>query len=384
MSAQASAGSQPERVLETFLDLVRIPSPSGQEGAVAAYISSRLEDLGLHVEEDDAAGVARAGSGNLLVEVPGTGALPAGSGVPLLLCAHMDTVAVDGPIEPVVTDGVVRTAGDTILGADDKAAVAALLTLLADLVVQPPAVDVEVLFTVCEEVGLRGAKAFDLSRCRAQAGFVLDSSGPLGEIIVGAPTQRTLTAEFHGVAAHAGIEPEAGRSAVVAAARAVAAMRLGRLDDCTTANVGVISGGAATNIVPDRCTVRAEARSRDPQALGSQIAHMMEALNVAAAEVGVDVVVDVAEEYEGFTLASDSLPARLAAAAIRQIGREPHFAATGGGSDVNVFNARGLPSVNLSAGFERIHSSNEYIPVDALVEAYRLVHELVRAAAATS
>ncbi len=371
MSAAVSA----EELLDGFLELVRIPSPAGEERALADHLLARLRDLGLDPVEDDAAGPARAGSGNVFVRVEG-----AGDGLPILLCAHIDTVHVAGRIEPVVEDGIVRSAGDTILGADDKVAVNALMALLADLAADPPAGDVEVLFTVCEEVGLRGAKAFNLTPCRARAGFVLDSSGPLREVIIAAPASRSITAEFRGAAAHAGIEPELGRSAVLAASRAISAMRLGRLDEQTTANVGIVEGGVATNIVPEHCVLRGEARSRDPERLADQVAHMLETINVAAAEVGVDVVVDVVEDYEAFSLSKRALAPRLAAEALRAQGIEPRFVGTGGGSDVNVFNARGLPSVNLSAGYERVHSTEEHVPVQSLVETYRMVHGLARAA----
>jgi len=203
---------------------------------------------------------------------------------------------------------------------------------------------VEVLFTTCEEVGLRGAKVFDSSGLAAQAGFVFDSSGPLGRIITAAPTQKTLVADFKGVAAHAGIEPQKGRSAVVAAARAVAAMTLGRIDEATTANVGLISGGVATNIVPEHCRVEAEARSREPARLSAQIADMLAAVNEAATLVGVDVVTSVVEEYAAFDIEPEALPVRLAWRALEAVGLEPSLGATGGGSDVNVSTPRVCPA----------------------------------------
>ncbi len=364
-------------LLDLFLELVGIASPSGQERLLADHVVQRLSACGLSAEEDDAAATARAGSGNLLVRVPGRG-----DGLPILLCAHLDTVAVDGAVEPVVENGVIRTKGETILGGDDKVAMTAMIALLQDLAQEPPEGTVEVLFTVCEEVGLRGAHAFDCSRLEARAGFVLDSSGPLGAVIVAAPSQRKLTAEFRGTAAHAGLEPERGHSAILAASRAISSMKLGRVDELTTANVGIIGGGVATNIVPEHCRLSGEARSRDPQRLAAQLQHMIDAVHLAAAEVGVDVVVEIAADYEGFDLPSDSLPASLAGAALRAQGIEPRFIGAGGGSDANVFNARGLPSVNLSAGFERVHSPHEYLPVERLTEAYLLVSGLVAAAGA--
>jgi tripeptide aminopeptidase len=367
-----------EQLLDLFLRLVRTPSPSGSERAVADLVLEHLRAAGLQPVEDDSAAQTGAGSGCIHVAVPGSG-----RGTPVLLCAHMDTVAVAGTITPVVKDGAVHSDGSTILGADDKTAVAVLLALLADLAAEPPAARVEVLFTTCEEIGLRGAKAFDLARTQAIAGFVLDSSGPLGDVIVSAPAQRMVTAEFHGVAAHAGIEPERGRSAIVAAAHAIAGMRLGRIDDVTTANVGIIRGGAATNIVPEHCVVEGEARSRDVARLAAQVQHMLDAIALGATEAGVDVTTSVQQEYESFSLAEDALPARIAAEALQSVGSEPRFVGTGGGSDVNVFNARGLPSVNLSAGYEKVHTPAEFMPLDRLGQAYHLAHALVIAASRT-
>ena len=241
-----------------FVELLRIPSPSGEEGAVADAVKRFAAGAGLQCAEDDSAARTGLGSGNLIVRVPGRG-----EGTPIALCAHLDTVPLPHAPEVIVENGVVRSDGETILGADDKAGVAALLLVARDLAVEPPAADVEIVITAGEEIGLQGAKALDLSLLRAGAAFVIDSEGAPGTIIASAPTLKAVDAVFSGVAAHAGIEPQAGRSAVVAAARAVAAMRLGRIDDETTANVGVVKGGSAVNVVPERCEVRAEARSRD-------------------------------------------------------------------------------------------------------------------------
>ena len=220
-----------------------------------------------------------------------------------------------------------------------------------------------------------------MSSLAAKAGFVFDSSGPPGRIITAAPAHKSLVAEFKGVAAHAGIEPRKGRSAVVAAARAVAAMHLGQIDEATTANVGIMSGGVATNIVPEHCRLEAEARSLEPARLGAQIADMLAAINEAATLVGVDVTTSVVEEYAAFDLDPETLPVRIAWRALQAVGVEPRLGATGGGSDVNVFNARGLPSVNLDIGFEDVHTSAERMPVDRLLLGYRLVRALVDAAA---
>lgn len=360
-----------------FVRLAETPSPSGQERAVADVIAAEVRALGLKIGEDGSAPRTGAGAGNLIVRVPGRGA-----GTPIALVAHMDTVPVDGEVRVRLENGVARSAGDTILGADDKAAVAALLALLRDLAAEPPAADVELVITASEEVGLRGAKELDLGALGAKAAFVFDSEGPVGTVVVSAPTLSLFSAEFHGRAAHAGIEPEKGRSAVVAAARAVAAMPLGRLDAETTANVGVVTGGSATNVVAERCRIKGEARSRDRDKLAAQLERMIEAVNVAAAETGVDVTVTVEEDFGGFDLSRGDLPVRLAAAALADVGLEPAYIGTGGGADTNVFNARGLPAVNLGVGFENVHSAQESIVLERLAQLYALAHALVRAAGA--
>ncbi len=311
------------------------------------------------------------------MRVPGRG-----EGTPIALCAHLDTVPLPHAPSVIVENGVVRSDGSTILGADDKAAVAALLMLTRDLAQEPPVADVEIVLTAGEEVGLQGAKALDPALLRAAAVFVLDSEGAPGTIIVSAPTLKAVDAVFTGVAAHAGIEPQAGRSAVVAAARAVAAMELGRIDDETTANVGIIRGGSAVNVVPERCEVSAETRSRDLAKVTAQVEAMIAALQLAAAEVGVDVDIDVHEDFRGYAHDQDSPAMRVAAAAIADIGLEPRPVGGGGGSDANVFNARGLPAVTLGVGFEHVHSSQERMSLDRLGQLYELAHALVRAAGA--
>jgi len=360
-----------------FVRLAETPSPSGRERGVADLITAELRACGVDVSEDDSAPRTGAAAGNLVARIPGRGA-----GTPVALCAHMDTVPVEGEVRVRIADGVARSAGDTILGADDKAAVAALVALARDLAAEPPAAGVELVFTTSEEVGLRGAKELDVSALRAEAAFVFDSEGPVGTVVLTAPSLSLFTADFHGRAAHAGIEPEKGRSAVVAAARAVAAMPLGRIDERTTANVGVITGGSATNVVPERCRLEGEARSRDRDALAAQLERMIEAVNVAAAEAGVDVSVTVEDDFVGFTLTAGDTAVALAAAALAAIGVEPVYIGTGGGSDANVFNLRGLPAVNLGVGFEDVHSVRESIALARLEQVYELAHALVRAAGA--
>jgi len=367
-----------DELRDLFVRLAGIRSPSLEEREMADAVKDFVRGVGLEAFEDASAALTGGGCGNLIVRLPGRG-----EGTPIALCAHLDTVPLDRPPTVIVENGAVRTDGETILGADDKAAVAALLLVLRDLAQEPPAADVEFVFTAGEEIGLQGAKALDPASVAAAAVFVFDSEGEPGTLIAAAPSVKAIAAEFRGVAAHAGIEPQRGRSAIVAAARALAAMDLGRIDDETTANAGLIEGGSAVNVVAERCVVRAEARSRDEQKLAAQVAGMVEAITVAAAETGVDVEIDIEEHYRGYAHAADALPLRIADAALADAGLEARHVGSGGGSDANVFNARGLPSLTLGVGFERVHSPHECIRLERLEQLYRLGHALVRAAGRT-
>jgi len=346
-------------VAELFVELARVPSPPGQERAVADQVVEYLRSLALSVDEDDAGARIDSTIGNLLCRIESTG-----EGTPLFFCAHLDTVPPEGPIEPVVDDGIVRNSGGTILGADNKAAVASMLEATRRIVVENRSHGgIELLFTPKEEVGLRGAAAFDQGRLRAKLGYVYDHAGPIGEVILGAPYQCKLDASFHGRAAHSGMFPEEGRSAIAAAARAIADLRLGRLDDETTANVGEIHGGRARNIVPERCFFTAEARSHDEGKLGELVQEMLETITFAAQLGDCDVETQVDPSARGYRFKRDDPPVRLAAAALERSGIRPSYGLSGGGADANVFNERGLQCLNLANGMTDIHTPDERIAV---------------------
>lgn len=296
--------------------------------------------------------------GNILCRLPGR----EGEGTPIFLCAHLDTVPAAGTIDPVVDDGIVRNAAGTILGADDKSAVAVMLEAARRIVTEArPHAGVELLFTPKEEVGLLGAYAFDLTRLEAMLGYVYDQAAPIGEVVLGAPSQKAIAARFHGRASHAGMYPEEGRSAIFAAARAIADMRLGRIDHQSSANVGVITGGTARNIVPEWCSFEAEARSRDPKTLGSLVQEMLDAIGFAASISDCTAETEIEETYRGYVLTADEPAVRLAFEGLRRAGYEPTTAFSGGGADANVFNERGLTCVNLANGMADIHTEDERI-----------------------
>jgi tripeptide aminopeptidase len=358
--------SERRRLGQTFAALCAIPSPSGSEQAVADWLTAELRAIGLETAADAA--------GNLLARLDGR------SERSVMLCAHMDTVPHgDVPIEPICEDGQWSNRHDAILGADNKAAVAVIVELLRRATVEGSPVGIEALFTVREEIGLRGATAFDVSVLRSDLGYVFDHATPIGEIIVASPTYVRIEAEFLGAAAHAGIRPEDGRSAILAAAKAIAAMRLGRLDAETTANVGIIAGGSGRNVVPERCRVEAEARSLSEAKVEALVAemvdHLHDAANDPACSCDLDVVVE--REFTGYRQPTDA-PAVLAAeAALRACGYTPSRVPTGGGSDANAFEVSGFHCVCLANGTERNHQPDERVSVVALDGMLDVVFALV-------
>jgi tripeptide aminopeptidase len=368
-------------VVGLFTELAAIPSPPGSEREVADRVAAYLRDLGLEVSEDDAGARIGANAGNLLVRLAPSSA---NGGTPIFLCAHLDTVQPTGPLEPVVEDGVIRNAGGTILGADNKAAVAAMLEAVRLILSENrPHAGIELLFTPKEEVGLQGAKAFDSDRLEAGVGFVFDHAAPIGEVMLGAPYARALEVTMRGRAAHAGMAPEEGRSAIAAAARAITDFRLGRLDDETTANVGLIQGGTAKNIVPDHCSFSIDVRSHDERKLADLVQEMLETITFAAALEQCEAETTVDESYRGYRLTRGDLPVRMACAALEREGFEPRLALGGGGADANVFNERGRPCVNLANGMTAIHTPDEHIAVadlERMVDVTLALVDVARAA----
>jgi tripeptide aminopeptidase len=371
----------PQDVVELFTELAALPSPPGQEREVADRVADYLRELGLGVDEDDAGERIGSTAGNLLARIEPT----AGGGTPLFLCAHLDTVPPDGRLEPVIDgEGIVRNAGGTILGADNKAAVAAMLEAVRRVVADGrPHAGVELLFTPKEEVGLLGAAAFDHSRLRARVGYVYDMAAPIGDVILGAPHSHSMQVRFHGRAAHSGMYPEDGRSAIAAAARAISDLRLGRLDEDTTANVGVIEGGTSGNIVPEHCTFLAEARSHDERKLAETVQEMLDAITFAAGLEDCEVETEVHKSYRGYRFRRDDVAVKIAAEALAESGFEPRFGLTGGAADANVFNERGLACVNLANGMTDIHTPDERISVADLEAMVGVTLALVDAARAT-
>ncbi|HEX3804662.1 MAG TPA: M20/M25/M40 family metallo-hydrolase [Solirubrobacteraceae bacterium] len=389
----AAGEAERQRLHSTFESLCRIPSPTGDERGLADWITRELSVLGLEVEEDDVGASIGSNAGNLLVRIPGRGPRT------IMLCAHMDTVPLTAPVEPVQRDGGWENANDGILGADNKAAVAALLELArmlrvhGDTRTRPPCssqpkgptspaeVGVELLFTVAEETGLNGAREFDVSRLSSDFGYVFDHASPVGEIITASPTQMRIDAEIRGKAAHAGLQPELGVNAIVAGAHAIAHMPQGRYDAETTANVGTIQGGTATNVVADRCLVSAEVRAVEQAQVDRYVTEAIDAIQDAADTAGCDLDLKLQQLFTGYRIGPREASIALAGRALQRIGYEPSLRTSGGGADANAFRANGFPCTNIANGTERAHERTERVSFTALEANLDLMLALIEEAA---
>jgi len=348
----------PERLLGTFLDLVRIDSPSLREGACAEFCARELRAAGCAVRFDGTEAQTGSDTGNLVAELPGT--MP---GV-LVLSAHLDCVEPCVGVQPVVADGVVRSSGTTVLGADDKVGLAAIIEAMrAYAESDAPRPAIRAVLSVAEEVGLVGAKALAAKDVAGDLCLVLDADGAPGGIVIAAPTHYTFTALFTGRASHAGVAPEEGLSAIRLASDAVGRMTLGRIDDATTANVGTINGGTATNVIPEAVLMTGECRSLDRDRVESVRSQIDAALHAAAEDGGGSVEVVWKLEYESFSFAEDSTEVSLVSAACERVGLTPRTVTTGGGSDTNIIAALGVPTLALSCGMREVHSVRESVRV---------------------
>jgi tripeptide aminopeptidase len=375
LDARASTvGTLERRYLSgTFAELCRIESPSGHERECAERVLAELRALGVSAQEDDAGTLTGSDCGNLLARIPGGEAADAsrsadGARRSLLLCAHLDTVPLQAPVEPVLLDGVWENANEGVLGADNKAAVAVMLALARHVRREGVPIDLELLFTVAEETALAGARAFDASQLQSDFGYVFDHATPIGEVIVSSPSHFRIEVSFRGAAAHAGIRPEAGRSAILAAARAIASLPLGRLDEETTVNVGTISGGSAMNVVPEQCSLLAEVRSLRDDRAEAVVAEVVDRVHEAAnlPDCDCDADVSVQRTFSGYRLTAGAPAVRVAEAALRACGHEPTRISSGGASDANALLAQGFQTVNLANGTERNHEPGERGSVAAL------------------
>ncbi|MCS1350818.1 M20/M25/M40 family metallo-hydrolase [Mechercharimyces sp. CAU 1602] len=366
-----------KRLLAEFLELVQTDSQTGDEREICDLLTKKLTELGFDVVEDDSARVTGHGSGNLIATLAPTQENTSR----IYFTAHMDTVAPGKGVQPSLQEGYVVTDGTTTLGADDKAGLAAMLEGVRSLQEQKlPHGQIQFIITAGEESGLVGAKNLDHSFVQADYGFAIDSNGPVGQIYNSAVAKASLFATIIGKPAHAGVNPEDGKSAIEVACRAIAHMKLGRIDDETTANVGKYDGGTAMNVVAERVELVAEARSRNNEKLQAQLDHMVTTIEKTALSMGVRADIDVHNMYSAYSFSEQDEVVQKAIAAVKEIGRTPELKASGGGSDANVIASLGIPTVNLGIGYEEIHTTNERMPVQELVKAAELVLALIKGA----
>ncbi|MCU0846658.1 MAG: M20/M25/M40 family metallo-hydrolase [Spirochaetes bacterium] len=355
------------RLIKTFTDLAAISSPSWKEEGVARYISARLDELGVKHEKLEC-----GDSCNLLARVDGNPGK-----APILFSCHMDTVGPCDNVVPVVTGKKITSDGTTVLGSDDKSAIAAFLEGLQ--VIRETGMDhgrIEILFSCAEEIGLKGIKLFDMSLLKCRYAFVFDSSGEVGRIITAAPFQSTMEIFITGKSAHAGIEPERGINAIKALSEIISRLPSGRLDEETTMNVGIITGGIATNIVPEKASCRLEVRSIDKKKMMKHEKKVRETCRSVSKKTGTRCRIERTLEYSGFSIDGGEDIIRIVTDSMRKLGMRPVLEKSGGGSDTNVFNRSGIRAINLSSGMRNVHSTKEYILIKDLVNCARLVVSL--------
>ncbi len=363
-----------KRLVESFMELVKIDSISREERKLADFLIEKLEDLGLEVIVDQAGEKVKSNSGNMIARLKGN----IKEVTPIMFSAHMDTVVPGKNINPLCDGEKIVSDGKTILGADDKAAIAALLEALH--IIKEKNIshgDIEIVFTICEEIGLHGAKNLDISDLNAQMAFVLDCGGQVGEIISAAPSQNSLKIIIYGKSAHAGSNPEEGINAIQVAGFALSRMKLGRIDEETTTNIGIISGGKATNIIPDEVTLEGEVRSRNEEKLEKYTKKLKQIVEDTAQEFKAKAEVKINREFYCYNLSTDDRVVKIAIKAAKDMGLEPQLHPSGGGSDANVFNKKGFPAVDLAIGMEKVHTVDEYILVKNLKNTVEYVLSII-------
>src|SRR5215207_5180014 len=372
-----------ERIKNLLLELVQIDSVSREERDVAERLKAYCEELGAEVFIDGAGSKVDGNTGNVIARFPGT--LP--SAEPIMMSAHMVTVVPGKGVKPIVEGDIIRTDGSTVLGGDDKSGCSVIIEAIRCLQEQSiPHAPIDAVFSICEEVGLLGAKHLDLSKVRARYGIVFDSDDP-GFLFTKGPSANHFDFRVHGLESHAGVAPEQGISAIRIAAEAINNMKLGRIDEETTANIGVIRGGEATNIITNLVHLRGEARSLDDEKLEAQTAHIIKCLEDAAAkyEVTVDGVTtkarvesEVSREYHAMNVSDDSRVVRLVKGAAARMGLDVKTLASGGGCDANIFNKRGIECANLGTGMRAIHTVKEWLDVKDMYASAEMTLEIMR------
>ena len=371
-----------DRMTNHLMDLIRIDSPSRNEKDVAMSLKKDMDDLGAECIFDEVDKKVNGNVGNLIVKIKGNSDAP-----PFFLSSHMDTVAPGIGIKPRIEDGIMRSDGTTILGSDDKSGVSIIVEVLRTLKEQNiPHGDIEIAFTICEEVGLLGAKYIDITLFDSKYGIVLDSSTPR-RLVLKCPTSDVVVFKVHGLEAHAGLCPENGINSIKIVSEAISNMTIGRIDDETTSNIGIINGGVATNIIPNYVMVKGEARSHSNEKLDREIEHMCKCFNDAAEKYSVNidgktvkptVEIDIERVYEKMDVSSDAHVTQLVDTAVENLGYQIKHHTTGGGCDANYFNNMGIECVNLGTGMYELHTVNEHVIMEEFYSSAEIVLETIR------
>ncbi len=364
-----------QRIVDNFLDMVKIPSPSLNERAVADYVKAKLEKMGLEVTEDNAGESCNGNAGNIIGILKAKGS----NTKKVLFSAHMDTVLPCDKIVPIMEDGIIKSDGTSVLGGDDKAGIAAILEMVEQLIennLDHP--EIIVVFSIAEEIGLFGARAMDIEKYNPDFGIIIDSGGKPGVITVQAPYAAKGKIEIIGKPAHAGLEPEAGINALVVASHAITKLRLGRVDENTTSNIGVITGGAAVNIVMPSVSMMYEARSFNGKVLDELLAETKAIFTEVATEFGAEFKESIEKGYDGFKVEAGSEILNVLEKACNDINIEYKPMKSGGGSDTNIYNTKGIPSVNLGIGMSKVHTKEEFIKIEDLIGCTKLLLSIIK------
>lgn len=358
-----------KRLIDEFVNIVKLDSPSLSERLVADYVKAQGKELGMEVYEDKAGDVYGGNCGNVYLTLKGDAHIE-----PLLFLAHMDTVTPCINKKVVIDGDIIRSDGTTILGGDDACGMVSILEAVRMVIEEKISHgDIEVIFTIGEELSLCGAKELEYSRIRSKLAFVMDANGEMGTAFIDAPAQNGQVIKIYGQAAHAGIEPEKGVNAITIAAKAISNMKLGRIDHETTANIGEISGGLATNIVCPEVVLHCEARSRDFAKLEQQTKHMIECFESAAAQMGGKIEAQVELQYAQYHIDEQDRIIKLFEKGAQRAGVPMTLGATGGGSDTNVLNYKGIKAIDIACSMRNVHRVDEYVDVNELEQAVLLV-----------
>lgn len=366
-----------ERLLKTLIELLKIKSPSKNEKQIVDYVEKKIREFGLEVYKDSCGKKFGSNAGNIIAVYKSIESQPSKC-KSVFLGAHMDTVKLNGDVNPIIVDGrIINKNSKCILGGDDKIAIAAIMEALHIIKEKKiPAGDIYILFTISEEIGVLGAKYLDLEKVKADYGFVFDAEGDIGVIYNKAPYHNSINAEFIGKAAHAGIEPEKGISSIKAASSAINNIKFGRIDNETTCNVGKINGGDGRNIVPERTKVEAEARSLELSKLKKITDLIINGFKKGAEKYNARLEYEIIREFDGFEISADEVPMIIAKKAIERLGIKPEIKSSGGGSDINIFNSKGKIAINLSAGMEKVHTNKEYVEINQVEKLVALILEI--------